>query len=99
MRELLSNLFLKGADGTLGLQAAEIMMVMAKNGAKEWRLRDQVHVSGPYGWIYNRLSFAIIRACSSSCMRGYHGTDCAPMVYHDYVYWRPSMGVQVSGSR
>jgi hypothetical protein len=26
-----------GADGTLGLQATEIMMVMAKNLAKEWK--------------------------------------------------------------
>jgi hypothetical protein len=54
--------FVMGADGTLGLQAAEIMMVMAKNLAKEWTLRDQLHLPGPYCWIYNRLSFAIIRA-------------------------------------
>jgi hypothetical protein len=40
--------FVMGADGTLGLQAAEIMMVMAKNLAKEWTLlRDQLHLSGP----------------------------------------------------
>jgi len=85
--------FVMGADGTLGLQAAEIMMVMAKNLAnKEWKLRDQLHLTGPYCWIYNRLSFAIIRA-SSSCMRGYRRTDFAPMVYYDYVYWRPSIGV------
>jgi hypothetical protein len=40
--------FVMGADGTLlGLQAAEIMMVMAKNVPKEWKLRDQVvHVTG-----------------------------------------------------
>jgi hypothetical protein len=74
--------FVMGADGTLGLQAAEIMMVMlAKNLAKEcWKLRDQLHLSGPYCWIYNRLSFVIIRA-SSNCMRGYRRADFAPMVY------------------
>jgi hypothetical protein len=53
--------FVMGEDGTLGVQAAEIMMViMAKNLAKEWTLRDQLHLAGPYCWIYNRLSLAII---------------------------------------
>jgi hypothetical protein len=79
--------FVMGADGTLGLQAAEIMMVLAKNLAKEWKLRDQLHLTGPYYCgIYNRLSFAIflIRAsCCSSCMRGCRRTDFAPMVYSD----------------
>jgi hypothetical protein len=46
-------------------------------------------------WIYNRLTFEIIRA-SSSCLRGYRRNDNAPMVYYDFIhydfmFWRPSM--------
>jgi hypothetical protein len=55
--------FVMGADGTLGLQAAEIMMVMAKNLANEWKL--QTPIAAHASW-YFRIFVSSV--CMYVCM-------------------------------
>jgi hypothetical protein len=82
-----------GADGTpLGIHAAEVIDTLARKLTKQWDINSPNRHGAVRCWIFNRLTFEIIRA-SSSCLRGYRRNDYAPMVYCDFLFWRPSMNV------
>jgi hypothetical protein len=85
--------FVMGADGTLGIHAAEVIDILARKLTKQWDINNPNRHAAVRCWIYNHLTFAIIRASSSSCLRGYRRNDYAPMVYYDFLFWHPSMNV------
>jgi hypothetical protein len=84
--------FVMGAGGTLGIHAAEVMDTLARKLTKQCYINNPNRHGAVRCWIYTRLTFEIIRA-SSSCLRGYRRNDYAPMVYYDFMFWRPSMNV------
>jgi hypothetical protein len=79
---------------TLGTHAAEIIDTLARKLTKQWDINNPNRHGASTStirscWIYNRLTFEIIRA-SSICLRGYRRNDYSPMVYYDFMFWRPS---------
>jgi hypothetical protein len=74
-----------GADGTLGIHAAEVMDTLARKLTKQWDINNPNRHGAFRCWIFNRLTFEIIRASSTSCLRGYRRNDYAPMVYDDFL--------------
>ena len=84
--------FVMGADGTLAIHAAEVIDTLARKLTKQWDINNPNRHGAVRCWIFNRLTFEIIRA-SSACLRGYRRNDYAPMVYYDFLFWRPSMNV------
>jgi hypothetical protein len=65
---------------------------LARKLSKQWDINNPNRHGAVRCWIFNRLTFEIIRA-SSACLRGYRRNDYAPMVYYDFLFWRPSMNV------
>jgi hypothetical protein len=82
--------FVMGADGTLGTHAAEIIDTLARKLTKQWDINNPNRHGAIRSWIYNTLTFEIIRA-SFLLLAAFVDTD--GMIMHPWCIMISCSGV------